>query len=93
MDEITRCLELLGLKPGATEAEVQQAYRELAMVWHPDRFAADSPLQAKAHAKLQEINAAYDYLLAHGFKEGVAVVPDEVNDSPIEDIPAEGGCD
>lgn len=67
MDEIKKCLEVLGLKPGATEDEIKQAYRELVMVWHPDRFAADSPLQAKAEAKLKEINAAYEYLNENAF--------------------------
>ncbi|MDB6112186.1 MAG: hypothetical protein JWR69_3936, partial [Pedosphaera sp.] len=77
MDDLKRCLEVLGLKPGATEEEVKQAYRELAMVWHPDRFASDSPLQAKANAKLTESNAAYEFLMAHGFKDGVPIIPEQ----------------
>src|SRR5262245_34870434 len=66
MDEITRCLEVLGLRPGVAEEDVKKAYRELAMVWHPDRFPEGSPLQAKAQGKLREINAAYQYLIEHG---------------------------
>ncbi len=63
---ITYYYELLGLKPGASEEEIKQAYRDLARVWHPDRFARDSRLQKKAEEKMKEINEAYqkiqDYL-------------------------------
>ena len=53
--------EILELKPGATPDEVKAAYRDLAKVWHPDRFTDDSPrLKAKAAEKLAEINEAYE---------------------------------
>jgi lysophospholipase L1-like esterase len=62
MDRIHQALTLLGLDTTASAAEIDQAYRDLAMVWHPDRFPAGSKLQAKAAQKLKEINAAYDFL-------------------------------
>jgi hypothetical protein len=38
----------LGLQNGATKAEVKQAYRDLAMIWHPDRLAVgDERLRRK----------------------------------------------
>ncbi len=53
--------EILELQPGATPEEVKTAYRDLAKVWHPDRFKEDSPrLKAKAAEKLAEINEAYE---------------------------------
>ena len=53
--------EILELRPGATPEEVKAAYRDLAKVWHPDRFREDSPrLKAKAAEKLAEINEAYE---------------------------------
>jgi hypothetical protein len=52
--------EVLGLKPDASEQEVKNAYRDLAKVWHPDRFAHDPRLQQKAQDKLKEINEAYE---------------------------------
>jgi preprotein translocase subunit Sec63 len=61
-DKISRCIEILGLKPNASQEEVNQAYRDLAKVWHPDRFAGSPRLQKKAEEKLKEINAAYEYI-------------------------------
>ena len=51
---------VLGLRPDASEQEVKNAYRDLAKVWHPDRFAHDPRLQQKAQEKLKEINEAYE---------------------------------
>jgi len=61
-DKISRCIEILGLKPNASHEEVNQAYRDLANVWHPDRFVGNPRLQKKAEEKLKEINAAYEYV-------------------------------
>jgi len=52
----------LGLKPGASLKEVEEAYKDLANVWHPDRFAHDPRLQKKAQEKMKEINEAYQKL-------------------------------
>ena len=54
--------EELGLQPGATPAQVRQAYRDMANVWHPDRFAHDPRLQEKAQEKLKAVNDAYSRL-------------------------------
>jgi DnaJ-domain-containing protein 1 len=59
-EKISRCIEILGLKPGASQEEVTQAYRDLANVWHPDRFVGNPRLQKKAEEKIKEINAAYE---------------------------------
>src|SRR4051794_17106010 len=58
-----KCLEVLGLEPTASAQEIKAAYRDLAKVWHPDRFAHDPRLQQKAQEKLKEINDAYRRLL------------------------------
>jgi len=60
--KIDRCIEMLGLKPGASREEVTQAYRDLVNVWHPDRFAGNPRLQKKAEEKIKGINAAYEYI-------------------------------
>ena len=62
--ELNRCYELLGVKPGASVAELKAAYRDMAKVWHPDRFGHDERLQKKAQDKLKEINEAYEQLIS-----------------------------
>jgi hypothetical protein len=63
MADINRCYEILEIEPGASLAEIQHAYRDLAFVWHPDRFAHNARLQQKAQQRLTEINQAYEQLL------------------------------
>ncbi len=60
--EEERYYRALGLEPGATPDEIKEAYRDLVAVWHPDRLPANPRLQAKAEAKLKEINEAYEAL-------------------------------
>lgn len=55
----TQAYRLLGLAPGASLDEVKTAYRDLAQVWHPDRFPDNDRLREKAHLNLQRINEAY----------------------------------
>jgi DnaJ domain len=60
--ELNNCHEVLGVAEGASPQELKAAYRDLAKVWHPDRFAHDPRLQQKAQEKLKEINEAYEQL-------------------------------
>ena len=62
--------EILGIKEGASEAEIKQAYRDLVKKYHPDRHP-DNPLGDLAKEKMQEINEAYDVLMNNkGKKKG-----------------------
>lgn len=51
--------EVLGVSPDATDAQVKNAYRELAKKYHPDNYA-QSPLADLAEEKMKEVNEAYD---------------------------------
>ncbi|WP_237766142.1 DnaJ domain-containing protein [Arthrospira platensis] len=53
MDDIDRYYQLLNVKPGASLQEIKQAYRTLALLWHPDRYPADSHIQYLSHRKIQ----------------------------------------
>jgi hypothetical protein len=62
VEEIREYYQILNLEPGASSEEVKQAYRNLAFLWHPDRYPQDSQQQAEAEQKFKEINHAYDQL-------------------------------
>jgi hypothetical protein len=53
---------VLELDSHATEKEIKAAYRTLVKVWHPDRFQNDPILKMSAQQKLQNVNAAYNFL-------------------------------
>ena len=59
-----KAYEVLGVKPGVSNTELKAAHRDLAKVWHPDRFLHDPRLQEKAQEKLKEINQAYEQLIS-----------------------------
>src|SRR5436190_18052888 len=52
----------LGLPSTATPLEIKQAHRDLAKMWHPDRFGTDPRLRHKAEETLKGINEAYQLL-------------------------------
>ena len=78
MEKLTakRCYELLGLKPGATLAQIREKRGQLAHQWHPDK---ETDLQRKASLedKMKDINNAFDFL--KGALSGTLARP-----SPVE---------
>jgi tetratricopeptide (TPR) repeat protein len=63
--DIQQYYEVLELDPEAPSEDVFQAYKDLANVWHPDRFSKIPRLRAKAEKKLKEINEAYEKLQSY----------------------------
>jgi len=63
--DIRQCYRILEVTPEASVQEIQRHHRDLASVWHPDRFGENPRLRRKAEEKLAEINAAYDAIMAH----------------------------
>jgi len=57
--------KVLEVEPGASQNEIKQAYKDLAKVWHPDRFTDNPRLQQKAEEKLKQINTAYEFLKSY----------------------------
>ncbi len=58
--------KVLGLEPGASLEEVNQAYKDLVFIWHPDRLPQENErLIQKSVEKLQKINEARDYLRSY----------------------------
>lgn len=62
--DIAGWLHTLDLEPGASAEEIKAAWRDLAQVWHPDRFGANERLRRKAEESLKRINEAYAGLSA-----------------------------
>lgn len=76
-----KAYELLGVKPGVSNRELKAVHRDLAKVWHPDRFLHDPRLQEKAQEKLKEINEAYELLIS-GKTPRPAPTPQSVYSEP-----------
>jgi molecular chaperone DnaK (HSP70) len=68
---------LLDLSRGASMADAKKARRELALIWHPDRFPESEALRARAEEKFKQINCAYeevaDYLASAAPRKAVHV--------------------
>jgi hypothetical protein len=62
VDSVKRAYRILGLYPGVPKDEIKRAYRDLAQVWHPDRFPHDARLREKAQNNLKRINEAFETL-------------------------------
>jgi molecular chaperone DnaJ len=69
--------QVLGLVQPVSAAQVRQAFRRLAMRWHPDRNA--SP---EAAERFRQIRAAYDALLLESEEAGSE---EEVASGPVEE--------
>lgn len=55
---------LLGISPGSSKEQIEEAYRRLVQIYHPDRYAT-SPVEVRLEAerRMRDVNAARDELL------------------------------
>ena len=67
--------KVLDASPSASIEEIRVLYRDLAQVWHPDRFQENARLREKAEAKLKAINHAYE-AIREGHRSGVRPRPE-----------------
>lgn len=66
MPNLNECYRTLELRVGASLEEVNEAYKDLVFIWHPDRIPQSRErLQQKAIVKLQDLNKARDYLQSY----------------------------
>lgn len=68
-------LQTLSLDQTASFEEIREAYQDLVMVWHPDRFMHNPRLYKKAEEKLKQVNQAYTYLKAQLSSSSSAKTP------------------
>lgn len=68
--KIAEALKHLGLEKSADANDVKLAYRDLAKIWHPDRFQGDARVGAKAEAQIKVINEAKTVALKYIEKYG-----------------------
>ncbi len=63
LTKINSAYEILGIRSNATDKEIKNAFRKLAKLYHPDKFATDThENRQKAKSRFQEISNAYDIL-------------------------------
>ncbi len=70
MQELENAYRVLDLEPGASLEDINQSYKDLVFIWHPDRLPKDNTrLIEKAQEKIKQLNQARDYLRTHA-REG-----------------------
>ena len=65
MNDISQWYGILGVSLNASPKTIKLAYRELAQLWHPDRYIDDLELKARAESEIKEINQAYSEIKAY----------------------------
>jgi DnaJ-domain-containing protein 1 len=64
-----KCVEyypVLRLKPDASERDIKTAYRDLAQIYHPDRFDGHHErVRRTAEDYLKSVNVAYSHIMGH----------------------------
>lgn len=88
--DFTPLLQTLNLPRRATSGQVQNAYRQLARKWHPDRCVQTGESPERAAIKMREINLAREMLLADAGCECKAGMTD-ITSGPADQFPGSPG--
>jgi curved DNA-binding protein CbpA len=72
---------LLGLKPGASQKEIRDAYRCQVSNCHPDKFQ-DSEQKKLAEERIKQVNAAYETLHDVSLRDAYDQQQAQTNSSP-----------
>jgi len=59
-------LDLLGLDANATVDEIKTAYRDLVLIWHPDKHQSNARNLKRAEEMIKRLNAAREVLIDNG---------------------------
>ncbi|XP_010274644.1 PREDICTED: dnaJ homolog subfamily B member 8-like isoform X2 [Nelumbo nucifera] len=62
----TSYYNVLGVDKNSSVTDIRNAYRRLAMQWHPDRWTRTPSLLGEAKRKFQQIQEAYSVLSDEG---------------------------
>lgn len=55
----------LDLSASSSIPDIRRSYRDLAQIWHPDRFQHNDRLREKAENRFKKITEAYEWLIDH----------------------------
>lgn len=73
---IEECLLILGLEKAYSDKQLKTAYRNSALVWHPDRFQSQNEdLRKRAEKEMQRVNEAYQSLKSNRFTSSYYSAP------------------
>ncbi|RWR94233.1 dnaJ subfamily B member 3 isoform X1 [Cinnamomum micranthum f. kanehirae] len=72
---------ILGIRNNASVSEIRNAYRKLALKWHPDRWTRDPTVVGEAKRRFQQIQEAYSVLS----DEGKRAMYDAGTNDPFEE--------
>lgn len=70
--DLRQAYKILEIPENSSMSQIQQAYRDLSIIWHPDHYTSNERLQKKASQKMKELNAARDCIVRYLKAEGGA---------------------